>query len=46
MRPLIPAAIAPSLARHAHRIEVPASARIIRTAGQLGISADVPVPPP
>lgn len=44
MRSLMPAMIGPPLARYAHGVEVPATSRIIRTSGQLGIAADGTVP--
>lgn len=44
MRQLAPASIAPPFARYAHGVELPASWRIARTSGQLGLAADGTVP--
>lgn len=44
LKPLTPHGIAPPFARYSHGIELPAGARIIRTAGQLGLGADGTVP--
>jgi enamine deaminase RidA (YjgF/YER057c/UK114 family) len=40
MRPLNPARLPPPLARYSHGIEVPAGARLVATAGQLGITRE------
>lgn len=44
MKQLTPAAIAPPVARYSHGVEVPAGARLVRTAGQLGLAANGSVP--
>lgn len=44
MKPLVPNAIAPPVARYSHGVELPAGARLVRTSGQLGIAADGSVP--
>ena len=44
MKELTPDAIRPPFARYAHGVEIPASWRIVQTAGQLGIRADGSVP--
>ncbi|MFK7744423.1 MAG: RidA family protein [Roseobacter sp.] len=44
MRSLSPPNIAPPFARYSHGIELPAGARLVRTAGQLGLAADGTVP--
>lgn len=44
MRRLTPDTIAAPLARYAHGVEIPAGARVIRTSGQLGLSALGTVP--
>lgn len=44
MKSLTPAAIAPPFARYSHGIELPPGQRLVRTSGQLGLSADGTVP--
>lgn len=44
MRSLIPPGIAPPLANYAHGVEIPAGARLIRTAGQLALRPDGTIP--
>ena len=44
MRTLNPASIAPPLARYSHGVEVAGPVRMIRTSGQLGVTADGSVP--
>jgi len=44
MKKLTPATIAPPFARYSHGVEIPAHARIVRTSGQLGLSAEGKVP--
>lgn len=44
MTPLNPPQIAPTFARYSHGIELPAGYRIVRTSGQLGVSAEGLVP--
>lgn len=44
MRSLIPPTIAAPLARYAHGVEIPAGARLIRTAGQLALNPDGTIP--
>ena len=44
MRVLSPQTIAPPLANYAHGIEIPAGARIVRTAGQLAVAPDGSIP--
>lgn len=44
MKQLSPASIAPPVARYAHGVEIPAGARLVRTAGQLGLASDGSVP--
>lgn len=44
MRELNPTSIHPPFAAYSHGIEIPASWRIVRTSGQLGISTDASVP--
>jgi enamine deaminase RidA (YjgF/YER057c/UK114 family) len=44
MKTLHPTTIRPPFARYAHGVEVPPSARLIVTSGQLGVAADDRVP--
>ncbi|MDW3224501.1 MAG: RidA family protein [Paracoccaceae bacterium] len=44
MKALSPDTIAPPFARYSHGIEIPSSARIVRTSGQLGLAGDGSVP--
>lgn len=44
MRELAPSSIALPFARYAHGVEVPSGHRLVRTSGQLGLSADGSVP--
>jgi len=44
MKSLSPASIAPTFARYAHGVELPAGQRLVRTSGQLGLAADGTVP--
>lgn len=44
LKALTPDGIAPPFARYSHGVEVPAGARLVRTSGQLGLSADGSVP--
>ncbi|MEL7098023.1 MAG: RidA family protein [Pseudomonadota bacterium] len=44
MKSLNPPSIAPPFARYSHGIELPPGARIVRTSGQLGLTADGTVP--
>jgi 2-iminobutanoate/2-iminopropanoate deaminase len=44
MRALSPSSIRPPLARYSHGIAVPASHRLVITAGQLGIALDGSIP--
>lgn len=44
MRSLNPPTLAPPLARYAHGVEIPAGARLVRTSGQLALTADGLVP--
>ena len=44
MKALSPNGIAPPFARYSHGIELPQGARLVRTSGQLGLSADGDIP--
>ncbi|WP_204112494.1 RidA family protein [Shimia biformata] len=44
MRSLAPSSIAPPFANYSHGIELPPGQRIVRTSGQLGMTADGAIP--
>ncbi|MEM8655714.1 MAG: RidA family protein [Pseudomonadota bacterium] len=44
MKSLTPPSIAPPFARYSHGVELPASWRMVRTSGQLGVAKDGTVP--
>lgn len=44
MKALMPENLSPPFARYVHGVEIPASWRLVRTSGQLGVRADGNVP--